>query len=35
VQAEWVVRAPAGSVITVRVAHDRAGEIKQEIVLST
>ena len=34
-QAEWVVRAPAGSTVVVQVAHDRAGRVEQRVKLAT
>ena len=34
-QADWVVRATAGASVTVRAAHDRAGEVTRHVLLST
>lgn len=35
IKAEWLVKAPAGGVVTVVAKHDRAGTVRQEIRLST
>jgi hypothetical protein len=32
-KAEWVVEAPAGSIVTVTAKHERAGTIRAEVIL--
>jgi hypothetical protein len=32
-QAEWTVRAPKGTVVTLRAHHDRAGRVTHDLKL--